>query len=207
MKSIIFAVTSMFFISLTSYTQNNVQKTDKIKYTRPFTVELGGDLSFSNTTIRLYETGTYNNAYFYTQNNFSIDATAGIFMVQGLKLGIEPGITISGFSGGSGTTTQLKLYFTTEYVLNTNSIAYPYLGVAIGYSARIYTGSSPTQNGISYGGRAGIKMNFFGNSLLNIGYTYFRENYNYKREGQGFHQVYKQGWDIGAFSTGWTVFF
>jgi hypothetical protein len=209
MRSLTLAIASLLFITFTGNAQN-IKKTPKVKYTKPFTVELGGDILYSNTSYHYESTGgTYNESYDYTDNLFSVDANAGIFVINGLKLGIEPTITVTIYSGGN-TSTQLGLYFVPEYVFNTKSIVYPYIGGSIGYTYKKHyndIGISPTADGLSYGAKAGLKVNFFGNSLLNFGFTFYSENYN-----STYNTIYttydnKTRYDRVALTLGWSVFF
>jgi hypothetical protein len=211
MRSLALAIASLLFITFTVNAQDNIRKSPTSKYAKQLCWEFGGDISFTSTSIHEEQSGTYSNTYDETENIFLIEGNAGIFIVNGLKLGIEPGVAVSSYNGehGSSTTTHLALYFSPEYVFNTKSIVYPYIGGAIGYSSNIYSDNeyNPTEDGFSYGARAGLKVNFIGNSLLDFGFVFYSENYHSIYDYQYYHIDRKERNDRVGLTLGWSVFF
>ena len=203
MKPLTLVILSLLFITFTANAQNIIKKTPKLKYTKQLTVEVGGEIFLSSTNGTRTEFG--NERGYGTETFFTLKAGAGIFVINGLKLGIEPAVSIH-FYDSDNRWTQLKLYFTPEYVLNTKTIVFPYLGASIGYTSSNYSysvGSSPNMDGIGYGAKAGLRVNLFGNSLLNFGFAYNRENYNYTAS----YGDVKQRYDVFGMTLGWSVFF
>ena len=208
MKSLTLAIASLLFISFTVNAQH-IKQTPKLKYTKQLCWEFGGDISYTNTTMHYDETGTYNHQSLSTENMFTIEGNAGIFVINGLKLGIEPTVIITSYSGDYHNT-QLGLYFAPEYVFNTKSIVYPYIGGAIGYTyakASYNVGEANKEDGLSYGARAGLKVNFFGNSLLNFGFRFYSENYSYNYSDPFMYYTAKTRYDRVGLVLGWSVFF
>jgi len=213
MKPLTLVILSLLFITLTANAQNIIKKTPKLKYTKQLTVEAGGEIFVTSTTSHREENGI-EEPNDWNETIFTLKAGAGIFVIDGLKLGVEPAVTIHSYDGDYRWT-QLKLYFTPEYVFYTKSILYPYIGGSIGYTLAKYSGggitSTNNQDGFSWGAKGGMKINAFGNSLLNFGLSFYSENYNYVYEYSGFNYTQsvdiKQRYDVFGMTLGWSVFF
>lgn len=199
MKSTLLAIVILLLISLTSSSQTIKPKSI---YAKQKTFEIGGDIFLTSTKYSREETGHSSSSG--SQVDFVINGSAGLFVIDGLKLGIEPAIQISSYD--DDTWTRLKLYFSPEYVFNTKSNVYPYLGGSVGYTSSAFSssiGSSTTQSGLSWGGKTGLKINILGNALLNAGFSFYRETYNYT---PSYGEV-KQHYDVFGFKLGLSVFF
>jgi hypothetical protein len=171
-------------------------------YAKQKTFEIGGDIFLTSTKYTREETG--HSSSDHSQVDFIINGSAGLFVIDGLKLSVEPAIQITAYE--DDTWTHLKLYFTPEYVFNTKSNIYPYLGGSVGYTSSAYSysaGSSQNQSGLSWGGKAGLKINVLGNALLNAGFSFYRETYNYTPS----YGDVKQHYDVFGFKLGFSVFF
>jgi len=195
------ALISLLFIA----NNTNAQSTKHI-YTGKGAWELGGELfftSFDNEHSRLGNEFTSGSSNSYT--NFALDADAGYFVINGLKLGADLGFEADDVWGH--TQNRIKVYFTPEYVMNTKSIIYPYIAASAGYT--LFSVSSSSYDGFSWGAKGGVKLNIAGNSLLNIGLTYYEEQYNstqqtfFTPETVITKDKYKQ---LGV-TLGWSVFF
>lgn len=55
-----------------------------------------------------------------------------------------------------------------SYNFSTGSIAYPFLEGLIGYTSTSQSGGFATSTGITWGGRAGVKVAVAGQALLNL---------------------------------------
>ena len=182
MKITSFALIALLLIAVTSDSQTTKQKSI---YAKQMTYEIGGDIFLSSTNYTREKT-MYNLSINETQQNYVIDINAGLFVVNGLKISVEPAIGIS--TDDNYTSTRLKLYFTPEYVFNVKAEYYPFLGGSVGYTSSSFSGSigsNPTQGGFSWGAKGGIKVNAFGNALINISVLYYQETYNYTSSYEG----------------------
>ena len=204
MKITLFAVIALLLISFTSNSQTI--KTKNI-YTKQMTFEIGGDIFYTSETYKTEING--NELEDSDRKIFSLNINGGIFVIDGLKLGIEPTILYTDY-GHDASTTQLRLYFSPEYVFSTKTILYPYIGGSVGYTSLAFSSSitpvmpdNPTESGFSWGVKCGGKINAFGNALINIGIKYNSEAYDYT---SGSNDV-KNRWNILGISAGISIFF
>jgi hypothetical protein len=201
MKITSFAVIALLLIAVTSNSQTIKQKSI---YAKQMTFEIGGDIMLNSTEYNYEQilNSSFNSSS--TITDLIIDGTAGIFVVDGLKLSVEPAIQLSYPDRGSSFAF-LKIYFAPEYIVNVKSNIYPYLGGALGYSSLSSSQSNyPTRGGFSWGLKGGIKINAFGNALINIGLTYYRETYDYSDSYSG---DVKDHHNILGFKAGLSLFF
>jgi outer membrane protein len=205
MKTTAIAVITLLILSFTAEAQNLRTKDSKPFYTKQGTFEIGGDIFFTSTTYITERGGTYPYSTDGTVTNFSINGSAGVFAVNGLKLSIEPVLEIESYDSDNSRT-WFKIYFTPEYVFNTKTIFYPYFGGSLGYTSLAFSNSigySNTQSGLSYGLKGGWKINAFGNCLFNFGAKYYRETYNYSDT----YSDVKQHHNLFGVTAGVSVFF
>jgi opacity protein-like surface antigen len=198
MKTTAIAAITLLILSFTFHAQSLKPRTI---YAKKSTFELGGEIFLSSTTYT--RDGTLMNpGYSYSITDFAINGSGGIFVIDGLKLSIDPVINIRYFK--NSTSTLLKLYFTPEYVFDVKSNIYPYLGASAGFVHTGYSGSGSDDNGaFSWGVKGGLKINAFGNALINAGFSYYRENYKYSSS----YYEDKEHHDIFGFRMGFSVFF
>jgi hypothetical protein len=193
---------SFLFFSFDTNAQNITHK-----YAKQDIYEFGGEIFFTSTTNDYTYSG-YGNVYASnsTTTDFAINANAGYFVINGLKLGIEPGIEVIHYWT---TQTWLRLYFTPEYVFDTKTSLYPYIAGAVGYTS-VNPYYNQTANGFSWGVKGGLKVNIAGNSLLNIGIRYYEEQYNATYESSSVPPSTidnKNKIKLLGLSAGWSVFF
>ena len=170
MKITSFAVIALLLIAVTSDSQTTKQKSI---YAKQMTYEIGGDLFFSSTQYtREYSMSTSSSDY--TVRDYVINVSAGMFVINGLKLAVEPAFEVMSYENSSSS--ELKLYLTPEYVFDMNSEVYPFIGGSVGYTS---LSSGSAKNGFSWGVKGGIKINPLGNVLINVGISYYQETYNY----------------------------
>ena len=191
---------SLIIIIILFFTTGSYSQNLKHKCSKQGTWETGGELFFSTSSEEYSETGTVNHDGINTYTNFQLSANAGYFIINGLKLGFEPALEVTDLFGH--TDTQLKIYFTPEYVLDIKTNYYPFVSAAVGYLSYSPAYSS-TGDGFTWGVKGGVKINAAGNSLLAIALRYYEENYNTLYSIYGSRQKSKQ---IGI-SAGWSVFF
>ncbi len=202
MKTTVMAVITLLIISLTSQAQNIKPKSI---YAKRLTFEIGGEVFFTSTSYKYEQSSITQSSSSVTITHFAVNAGAGIFVIDGLKLGIEPAIEIEDYDG-EDTWTRVKLYFTPEYVFNSGSNHYFYAGGSAGYtfsSSSTAVGNGPDMGGFSYGVKAGWKVNAFGNALINLGAKYYRETYNYTSSTGDV----KQHYNVFGVTAGLSVFF
>lgn len=201
MKITSFAVAAILLLSATFSDAQTIKS--KSIYAKQKTFEIGGDFMFNSTEYFRSQTSISSVSNSSTTTNLIINGAAGIFVIDNLKLSIEPAIQLSYFEGDSWR--QLKIYFSPEYYFNMKGIVYPYLGGAAGYSSESFSGSnSPSRGGFSWGLKGGIKVNAFGNALINAGVSYYRETYDYSDIYLG---DVKQHYNILGFKVGISIFF
>jgi hypothetical protein len=195
-----FAVIALLLARFTSDAQTIKPKSTYAKQT---TYEIGGDIMLNSTEYKRDQTSITDETS-STTTNFIIDGTFGYFVIDHLKLAAEPVIQIS-FYSGSSYSRRLKLYFTPEYVFDLKSQVFPYLGCSAGYTSESYSsGENPTHGGFSWGLKGGVRVNAFGNALINIGISYYQETYNYNDSYLG---DVKQHYNILGVKAGLSVFF
>jgi hypothetical protein len=196
MKITSFALTALLLIINTSYSQT---AKPKISFAKQSTYEISGDISlYSNEYV--YGETIYSQGGSSTLTTFQLNASFGYFILDHLKLSIEPAVSYSVYEDNSST--DLKIYFSPEYVFITKSEVYPFIGASAGYTSSSYTHSN-AHGGFSWGFKGGIKVNAWGNALINVGFTYYRETYNYTAS---FGDV-KQHYNILGVRAGLSVFF
>ena len=168
---------------------------------RPFATqgvkEISGSISFSSfSMVSRGETGDASTL-------FSLAPQLAYFVADGFEIGITTGITfytlLPGFSvitpPSGKATTMVQLFFSPAYNFHTQGDkAYPFIEPQLGYTS-ISTGNS-SASGLSYGGRAGVKVvaaehllfTFFGQYLaitLNESGATTRSGINYLSFGVG----------------------
>lgn len=201
MRTTAFAVITLLILSVTSEAQNIKPKSI---YTKQMTFEIGGDIFFTSENFKTEINGIEQEDA-DTRTTFAINVNGGVFVIDGLKLGIEPAIEFIDY-GHDNNSTWLKLYFTPEYVFNTKTIFYPYIGGSVGYTSLAFStpvSSNPTRSGFSWGVKGGGKINALGNALINIGISYYSEKYNYT---SGINEV-KHQWNTLGVKLGLSIFF
>lgn len=194
MKITSFAVIALL-LTVTSNSQTIKQKSI---YAKQMTYEIGGDLFFSSTQYT-YNDGTFSHDY--TVRNYAINVSVGFFVIDGLKLAVEPTFDVTSYDNNSWS--GFKLYLTPEYVFNMNNEVYPFLGGSVGYTSMSPV-NGPTESGFSWGVKGGVKINPLGNVLIDFGLSYYQETYNYSG---GFSGEVKQHNNVLGFKGGISLFF
>jgi len=170
------------------------QQQPRKRFGSPGTVELGGSTTFTATqSVDAGKTGSW--VY-----DFSFLPYAGYFVLEGFELGINPaGVNVS--SSGDTTTVQLRILFAPSYNFRTATIVTPFIEGLAGFTSAslIHGGSTASNSGFTFGGRAGIKAALAERGLLNIGIQFLRITLNPPGATS------RNGSNELSVSAGWTV--
>ncbi|MBI4547697.1 MAG: hypothetical protein HY707_06950 [Ignavibacteriae bacterium] len=124
--------------------------------------ELGGSISYQSVTP------VYNGVTSDAITLFTISPFIGYFVTDGFELGVNPlGVTLASYGGGS--TTQLMVLLAPSCNFITKGRAFPFIEGLIGYTS---IGNGSERDGLSWGGRAGVKHAITNHGLLNLSVQY-----------------------------------
>jgi len=155
-------------------------------------VEIGGTISFQQITP--VSNGKTGSSWSY----LNLAPSFGIFVIDGLELGIDP-IGVSTVSGSGSTLTQLNFMGFLSYNQTTPSgVIFPFIEGQAGYTAQT---SGSTISGFSWAGRAGVKVAVVKGGLLTLGAMYSQITLS----PEGAKERYGQ--NIFSIATGFTVWF
>jgi hypothetical protein len=135
-------------------------------------VDLGGSVSFISQSYSTTGGGSEPSV-----TNFLFAPYVGYFPVKGFEVGLNPfSVNISGQVGSMGTTYSILL--APSYNFSTGSIAYPFLEAEIGFYGESDNslGVSQSSSGLSFGSRAGVKMEITKHGMLNFSFQYLQYN-------------------------------
>ncbi len=128
--------------------------------------ELGGSLSFQSITP--VSNGNTGDA----TNYLTVAPFIGYFVTDGFELGFNPfGITY--ISSGGSSSTQIMILIAPSYNFQTQGSAYPFIEGLVGYTSSSSSNAS-SRSGISFGARAGVKVEVAEHGLLNVGVQYLQ---------------------------------
>lgn len=155
--------------------------------------EFGGTMSFSSR-----KQVPNGNAYGDAVSTISAQPFVGFFITDNFELGFNPfGFSYTSFGGYSFT--QVTIFLAPSYNFSTSKEnLYPFIEGLIGYTSQSFSSGS-SLNGISYGGRAGLKIPVGSSGLLNVGINYILITLN-PANSNG-----RNGENDFAFSAGFTV--
>jgi opacity protein-like surface antigen len=177
------------------YSQDIVQ--DSKAFTSKGVVEIGGNVSYQYSSMISHGS---ESSYL---NLLSIMPYVGYFIADNIELGMNPfGFQRLWRSGSS--TTLVTMFFSPAYNFKTDGNIFPFIEAQIGYTAQSssFSGtSSQTYDGLSWGGRAGIKYAAASNGLLNLAIQY--QQFTYKASGS----TSRDGTNTFTFSAGFTLWF
>jgi hypothetical protein len=161
-------------------------------------IEVGGTGSFTST-VQIIDGKRSGNAL----TVFTFLPYVGFFATDWLQLGANPlGVTL--MSSGGSTFTSLRLLGSVAFMLRAQRMAYPFLEGLVGYTADISSpsiGNKVTRSGITWGGRAGVKVPVTERGLLTLGVQYLliTKNLSGASERTGLNEL--------AVSAGFSVWF
>lgn len=160
-KSFYFFFAILFFGTISLSAQNFATKS---------TVELGGSLGFSSTTM-VYDGNSADNSI----STFSIEPYVGYFVINSLELGLIPSFSTQSY--GDQSSTSFGVYFAPAWNFDLKSNLYPFIEGRIGYNTSSYDdGNSetddPSSSGLAWGFRGGVKVQVGNSALVNIALSY-----------------------------------
>ncbi len=163
------------------------------------TIELGGSIGFSNTTMVSNGESAENSI-----TNFSLEPYVGYFVINSLELGIIP--SFSSTSYGDQSSTSFGVYFAPAWNFDLKSNLFPFIEGRIGYNTSSYDdGDSvtddPSTSGLAWGLRGGVKIKVGNSALVGIALSYDEitmnpENWDGDRNGS----------NVFGINAGFTIF-
>jgi hypothetical protein len=167
-------------------------------------VELGGAVSYSSSTmVSNGEKAEKSTTIFQCMPYINY------FLVDGFSIALVPGINIIKIAGMESSIKIYGLFVSPGFAFNAGGKIYPYLQGMVGYTAvkadastGSLVGSGETDlKGISFGGKAGIKISAGKNGLAAIGASYLLINISPKDADK------RSGLNNLAFSLGYSIYF
>jgi hypothetical protein len=162
-------------------------------------IELGGLASFQTSSAVIAGKTSGDPTITLT-----VAPTAGIFVADGIELGVIP-LGIGYSSTDDYSTTSLSLMGFAAYNFTTpQGILYPFVEGQAGYTGYSVTMTSPTHStstvgGFSWAGRVGLKIAVTDGGLLNVSGLYSQVALNPKGATE------RTGYDTFSFAVGFTV--
>ena len=164
-------------------------------------VEFGGSIAYSSTTVV-----TNGTAATQSTSLFNFMPYVSYYLVDGFSVALSPGVNIVKIAGSSNSITDLDLFVVPGYTFSTKGIVYPYIEGMLGYTA-LSSNSNPLggtakldNSGVSFGGKAGIKLLVGKSGLFSVGVAYTLLNFSPKGATK------RSGFNNLALSMGFSVF-
>ena len=164
MKSFLALLTIILLLSFVSASNVHAQFATK------GTIELGGAVSFSSTTAV-----SNGNTASSSTSLFQFMPYGNYYITDGFSIGLSPGIDIVKFAGASESTKGYAIFLVPGYAFTTKSNMYPFIEGMVGYTA-LSGGGLTDLSGISFGGKAGVKMVVGNNGIITVGLSYILFN-------------------------------
>jgi hypothetical protein len=171
------------------------------QYATKNVVELGGSISYSSSTAV-----TSGNVADKSTSIFQFLPYVNYFITDGFSLALAPGINIVKLAGASSSITMYALFLSPGYTFSTGGKIFPYIEGMVGYTA-LKSDSNPLggtgnldQGGLSFGGKAGIKIGVGNSGLAAIGASYILINLSPKGADS------RTGINNLAFSLGYSIY-
>jgi hypothetical protein len=167
-------------------------------------VELGGAVSFSSSTM--VANGEKADK---STTIFQFMPYINYFLVDGFSIGLVPGINIIKIAGSESSIKIYGLFFSPGFTFNAGGKLLPYIEGMVGYTA-VKSDESPNAalgtsaidlKGVSFGGKAGIKISAGKGGLAAIGASYMLINISPKDADK------RSGLNNLAFSLGYSIYF
>jgi hypothetical protein len=129
--------------------------------------ELGGSATFQRSVPVV--NGVEGDAVY----TLSALPYVGWFVIDGLELGVNP-LGVSMTKTEQSTVVDLRFLFAPSWNFRMNGEWYPFAEGLVGYTARITSGDTgdTTDDGVTYGGRVGVKFRVAQQGLLTVGVQY-----------------------------------
>jgi hypothetical protein len=187
MKNFYILITTILLILFVTACSVNAQ------YATKNCIEVGGAVSYSSTTVVSEGSAASESTSF-----FQFMPYANYFISDGFSLGISPGINILKPAGSSSSYKNYALFFVPGYTFQSRSSVFPFLSAMVGYTALSSDGLD--LSGVSFGGRAGIKVVVGNSGLATIGVSYIAFNLSPKGADK------RSGYNNIALTLGYSVF-
>jgi len=166
-------------------------------------VELGGAVSFSSSTmVSNGETAEKSTTIFQCM------PYVNYFLTDAFSIALVPGINIIKIAGSESSIKIYGLFAAPGFAFNAGGKIYPYIQGMVGYTAVKADGNPLTGGtgetdlkGVSFGGKAGIKIGAGKNGLAAIGASYMIINISPKDAEK------RSGLNNLAFSLGYSIYF
>ncbi|MFH1198065.1 MAG: opacity family porin [bacterium] len=165
-------------------------------YAKKGALEIGGNVFFTMTTTVSNGESAENSTI-----TFGAEPYIGYFITNGFEIGLLPTFINSSYDEDSETV--LGIFLAPAYVFDLKSKVFPFIEARVGYNSVTFDdgNNSSTSSGISFGGRAGVKVVLGKNALLNLAASYMMITTNPEDwEGD------RCGQDIIAIGAGFTIF-
>lgn len=180
---------ALLLVSLLFLTQGRAQE-NRAFATKGCT-EVGGSVSLQSITPVI------NGANGTSTTILTVSPFIGYFIADGFELGFDPfSVAYANSSGHSSTSVMILV--APSYNFDLHDKASPFIEALVGLSSQS-NGSS--LSGLTWGGRAGVKIGVTGKSLLNIGIEYLQITLDPEGATKRF------GTNQLTFSAGFTVWF
>jgi hypothetical protein len=131
--------------------------------------EVGGNISFQSQTA--VSNGQTSDEALQT---FTRTLYFGYFVSDGFELGLNP-ISWRTISYGDQSLSELSFLVAPSYNFRTSGIVFPFIEGLIGYN---FTSNGTDRSGLSWGGRAGIKIALVEHANIVIGVQYVQATLN-----------------------------
>jgi hypothetical protein len=129
-------------------------------------VELGGSFSYR------HDSDIFQGKESDTWNFLSFLPYAGYFITDDFEIGVNPLGIMSGWNS-QFTTTYYQDFIAPAFNFKIEGNIYPFVELQLGYMVqKVSDNYSPTLSGLCWGVRSGVKLQFTGQGLRNLGIQY-----------------------------------
>jgi hypothetical protein len=157
-------------------------------------IELGGSVSYSSTTMVTDGTSAGEST-----SLFQFMPYANYYIIDGVSLGISPGINVLKMAGSSESITNYSIFFVPGYTYSTRSNVFPFIEGMIGYTS-LSQDTTLDLSGISFGAKGGVKLVLGKSGVVSIGLSYILYNLSPKDADK------RSGYNNFAFSLGYSIY-
>jgi hypothetical protein len=146
---------------------SDVRPAEKRRFALPGVWELGGSAAFQRSVP--VENGEEGDAVY----TLSALPYVGWFLLDGLELGVNP-LGVSMTRTEASTVVDLRFLFAPSWNFRMRGEWYPFVEGLIGYTARLTSSDEgdTTDDGLTWGGRVGVKFWVVEQGLLTVGVQY-----------------------------------
>lgn len=148
---------------------SDVRPAEKRRFAAAGVWELGGSATFQRSVPVV--NGVEGDAVY----TLSALPYVGWFLIDGLELGLNP-LGVGMTRTGESTVVDLRFLFAPSWNFRMTGEWYPFVEGLVGYTARLTSDDTgdTTDDGITYGGRVGVKFWVVPQGLLTVGVQYLQ---------------------------------